>query len=349
MPTIDSDAHVLETPETWQFLEERERRFTPMIVQQTHGQEQRNTDGVLKNEYWVVNSRIHQKEQNAGSNVPQESRSMRSVEARIRHMDELEVDIQVLYPTLMLRPIADNATLEFAVCRRYNRWLGQIWRQGGGRLRWVAAPPILSLDKARDEMRWAKDNGACGIFMRGLENEKALSDEYFHPLYEVASELDLPICIHLGNGSFTVHDFYTPDTTFTKFKLPTIGAFHSLIFSGTPAKFPKLRWGVVEVSADWLPFILRDLRKRFLRRGKRVPDNLLAANRIYVTCEVSDDLPYVLRAAGEDNLIIGTDYGHADASTDIEALRRLKANQDIGARVVDKVLWDNPRALYGLN
>lgn len=348
MPTIDADAHVLETAETWRFLEAGERQFLPMIVQQTTGELQRNNDGQLKQEYWVVNQRIHQKDQNVGSNTPEDSREMRSVAARIRHMDELEVDIQVLYPTLMLRPVANNAPLEHALCRSYNRWLAEIWRKGNGRLRWVAAPPILSMDKLRDEMRFAKDNGACGIFMRGLEHEKALSDSYFYPLYEVASELDLAICIHLGNGSFTVHDFYTPDTTFTKFKLPTMGAFHSLIFSGTPSLFPKLRWGVVEISADWLPFIIRDLRKRFLRRGKRLPDNVLAANRIYVTCEVSDDLPSVLQVAGEDNLVIGTDYGHADASSDITALRSLKQNQAIGAGVVNKILWDNARALYGL-
>jgi len=348
MPTIDSDAHVQETADTWRFLDGDERRFRPMILQQTAGEQQLNNEGALKQEYWVVNQRLHQKDQNVGSNTPEDSREMRSVEARIRHMDELEVDVQVLYPTLMLRPIANNAPLEYALCKSYNRWLAEIWKQGNGRLRWVAAPPLLSADKLRDEMRFAKDNGACGIFMRCLEHEKALSDSYFHPLYEIASDLDLAICIHLGNGSFTIHDFYIPDSTFTKFKLPTIGAFHSLILSGTPSLFPKLRWGVVEVSADWLPFIVRDLRKRFLRRGKRLPDNLLAANRIYVTCEVSDDLPSVLKVAGEDNLVIGTDYGHADASSDIEALRSLKQSQTIDARVADKILGDNACALYGL-
>ena len=29
--------------------------------------------------------------------------------------------------------------------------------------------------------------------------------------YELAGELDMAICVHLGNGSFTVHDFYTRD------------------------------------------------------------------------------------------------------------------------------------------
>jgi predicted TIM-barrel fold metal-dependent hydrolase len=263
-------------------------------------------------------------------------------------MDELEVDVQVLYPTLLLRPVADNPRLDYALARSYNRWLASIWKHGGDRLRWVAVPPLLTMDKVRDEMKFAKDNGACGIFMRGLECELPLSDPYFYPLYEIAGELDLAICIHLGNGSFDVHDFYTKDTPFTKFKLPTIGAFHSLVFNEIPARFPKVRWGVVEVSADWLPFILRDLRGRFKKRGKRLPDNVLTANRIYVACEVTDDLPGVLAVAGEDNLLIGTDYGHTDNSSQIEALRMLRDVPGIPPRAVDKILWDNPKTLYGL-
>ena len=349
MPTIDSDAHVIESEVTWRYLAEDERHYTPMITRRFSGQEIRNVEGKLQEEFWVINQRVHNKDRNIGSNTTEESREMRSVEARIRHMDELEIDIQILFPTLMLRPIADNQPLEFALCRSYNRWLADIWKQGGGRLRWVAAPPLLSMDKARDELQFAKDHGACGVFMRALECERPLSDPYFYPLYELASELDLAISIHLGNGSFDVYDFYTKDTPFTKFKLPTIGAFHSLIFNDTPAKFPKLRWGIIEASANWLPFIISDLRQRFKKRGKRLPENVLAANRIWVACEVSDDLPAVLPHAGEDHLVIGTDYGHTDNSSQIEALRMLRQVGGVSSSVIDKVLWDNARALYGLN
>lgn len=348
MPTIDSDAHVLETMETWSFLEGKERNFSPSILVKTAGADDLNTEGRAKSEYWVVNQRLYDKEQNMAFNVPEASREMRDVEARIRHMDELEIDVQVLYPTLMLRPIVDRAPIELALCRSYNRWLAEIWKQGRGRLRWVAAPPILSLENAREEMEFAKDHGACGIFMRCLENERHIGDSYFHPLYEIAQDLDLAIGIHLGNGSFAVHDFYSQDTTFTKFKLPTVGAFHSLIMHGTPSLFPKVRWGIVEASANWLPYVLHDLRQRFLRRGKVLPADVLGANNIYVTCEVTDDLPYVIKAVGEDNLIIGTDYGHSDSSTEIEALRLLRDRKEIGPRVVDKILWDNPSRFYGL-
>ena len=348
MLTIDSDAHVIETMETWRFLEESEQAFMPSIVAKTAGNEARNVAGNIKRNYWVVNRRIHDKDENLAHDVPEDSREMRDVQSRIDHMDALDIDIQVLFPTLMLRPIADRAAIEFALCRSYNRWLAEIWKQGKGRLRWVAVPPVLSLDKARAEMEFAKENGACGIFMRGLENEMPISDPYFFPLYEIAGDLDLPITIHLGNGSYMVHDFYEHDTTFSKFKLPTIAAFHSLIMHGTPSKFPRVRWAIIEASANWLPFILHDLRQRFTRRGKVLPDDVLGENRIYVTCEVTDDLPRVLEAASDDNLIIGTDYGHSDSATEIEALRLLRHKKEIGPTVVEKILSHNPARLYGL-
>ena len=63
--------------------------------------------------------------------------------------------------------------------RSYNRWLVDIWKRAPERLRWVAVLPLLTMDKALEEARFAKENGACGIFMRGLEGDKRLSDSHF--------------------------------------------------------------------------------------------------------------------------------------------------------------------------
>jgi predicted TIM-barrel fold metal-dependent hydrolase len=238
--------------------------------------------------------------------------------------------------------------LDYALCRSYNHWLAEIWKKGQGRLRWVAAPPLRAPDKVREELTYAKDNGACGILMRAVECDLPPGDPYFHPLYELAGELDLPICFHLGTGSFLVHDLYMKDSAFTRFKLPTIGAFHSLILSGTPTKFPKVRWGFIEASSNWLPFIVSELRHRFRKLGRRLPERVLADNNVYVACEVADDLPRVLEIAGDDNLVIGTDYGHTDSSAEIEALRLLRQTSGISPHAIDKILWDNPRRFYGL-
>ena len=93
--------------------------------------------------------------------------------------------------------------------------MGELWRQGQGRLRWVAKPSLRLLEKTpvavRDELDWARNNGACGIFMRGLECERALGHAYFHPLWQMAADLDMPVCVHSANGSFLHHEFFAED------------------------------------------------------------------------------------------------------------------------------------------
>ena len=75
-------------------------------------------------------------------------------------MDELEIDVQVLHSTIFIQQIADRPEVEVAVCRAYNRWLADIWRQGKGRLRWSAALPFMAMDEALKELRTAVENGA---------------------------------------------------------------------------------------------------------------------------------------------------------------------------------------------
>jgi predicted TIM-barrel fold metal-dependent hydrolase len=76
--------------------------------------------------------------------------------------------------------------------------------------------------------------------------------------------------------------------------------------------------------------------------------NLIRDNHVYVACQTDDDLPYVLKYAGEDNIVIGSDYGHNDTSSEIEALRTIKTKGEVEPRIIDKILYDNAKALYGL-
>jgi aminocarboxymuconate-semialdehyde decarboxylase len=343
MRTIDADAHVIETPRTFDFLEESERKYAPILVLGSGGE--RETKRVP--DHWLIERRVLIRE-NVMRNIDEAAREMADVDGRLRHMDELEIDIQVLYPTMFLRPVTQRASAYAALARSYNRWLAQIWERGKGRLRWVAMPPLTTMDKVRDELSWCKDHGACGVFLNALECDRLLTDPYFHPLYKAAEELDMALCIHAGNNSPTAHDFFI-DAGFMVFKLAVINAFHGLIGENVPGMFPKARWGFIEVSAQWLPYVFNDLELRFRKRGKRLPDNPLKAYNMYVACQVTDDLPAVLAVAGEDNLVIGTDYGHSDTSTEIEALRLVRGKPGVPPGVVDKILGDNPKALYGLS
>jgi len=350
MGAIDADAHVVECEKTFEYIEPEYRDLKPRVmVQKTEDVIELDNEGVAaQREYWVIDGRLQPKEGNIGHNTSKESREMADVNIRLEHMDELQIDVQVLYPTVFLRAWTQDPTTEYAICRSYNRWLADIWKAAPDRLKWVVMPPLTSMQKTMKEIEFGKENGAVGIFMRGLECERRLDNPYFFPLYERAKELDMPICFHSGNNSFRVRNIYATEGGFGRSKLPVVAAFHSLLMSDIPSKFPDLRWGFVEVSAQWIPYALNDLGLRFKRKGRRMSDTILADNNFYVACQATDELDYILPYSGEGQLVVGTDYGHADTSSEIEALRMVKNDGKVTAEVADKILEGNARALYGL-
>jgi predicted TIM-barrel fold metal-dependent hydrolase len=339
--TIDADAHVLETEQTWESMDGAERKYRPKIVL--------SSSADSTEEYWLVDGTLRLKSGNVGRNTPQASREMRDVPARLKHMDELGVAVQVLYPTLFLIPLTPRPEVELALCRSYNRWLASLWDQAKERLRWAAVPPLMTMDQALAEARFAKEHGACGIFMRGTEGDLLLSDPYFYPLYEEAQRLDLAIGVHAANGSATLYNYYKYESVgFSKFKLNCVGAFHSIVMDRIPERFPKLRIGFLEISAEWLPYAATDLAKRFRIKGKELPKDFLQRDRIYVACETTDDIPYIANRLGEDNLVIGSDYAHADSATELLAIHNLSADPRLTPALAKKIVSNNAKALYGL-
>jgi predicted TIM-barrel fold metal-dependent hydrolase len=348
--TVDADAHVIETPFTFEYIEEKDRAYTPLVVNQIAGAEQRSNEGKARSEYWIVDHHVYAKDRNVESKISKaEWREMRDVDGRVRHMDELASDVQVLFPTLFLRPCTDNFEVERVLFRAYNRWLADIWKKAPERLPWAAMAPFRSpIEVIRDELVWARENGAKSVFMRPLECEMEITDPYFWPLYELAQELDLAITFHAGNGSSQVHDFFFP-TAFPIHKLSMVGAFHALIMTDLPKRFPNLRWGFIEASSQWLGYAINDAMLRKRQKGKRLSDNVLKDYNIWVAVQVQDDLDYIVgRYADEDHLVVGTDYGHTDTSAEIEALRLLRDDGKIPAAVVDKILGPNAARLYNL-
>ncbi len=75
----------------------------------------------------------------------------------------------------------------------------------------------------------------------------------------------------------------------------------------------------------------------------------LGANNFYVTVEVTDDIPYIISRVGDDNLVVGTDYGHTDTAAEIEALRMIRESGAVNGQSIDKILGANSSRLYGLH
>jgi predicted TIM-barrel fold metal-dependent hydrolase len=352
MVVVDSDAHVVETEHTWEYMDASDAKYRPEIIT--------GEDGI---EYWQIEGKIRGRARGpvgakglsdkvARKMVADDSkRFMEDIPGRIAHMDELGIDVQVLYPTMYISRMCDEPETDVALARSYNRWLADIWKQGEGRLRWTCVLPLDTMDEALKELRFSKENGACGVTMRAIEDDRLLVDPYFFPIYEEASRLDLPIAVHIGNSNPAYNAIWSADSaggTFGRLRVVSVAACHALITNGIPQTFPGLRFGFIEASAQWIPYMIHDLRRRLETRGRELPPDPLKVNNIWVTCQTDDDLPYVLKYAGEDNIVVGTDYGHQDQSSEIEAMRVMRDKGDVEPRVIDKILGDNAVALYGL-
>jgi predicted TIM-barrel fold metal-dependent hydrolase len=359
---IDADTHIDETEATWEFMRDFEQEFKPTTAFPP-GRDPKQAPA----RYWLIDGkrqvRFIRSDLDSGTTV--ETRELLDVRARLKHMDELGTDIQVIYPTLFLMEATERPEINVALRRSYNRWLADRSSQSGGRLRWVCMPPLQDISAAVEELRWAKDHGACGVLKKGdREAGKYPADPYFEPIYAEAEKLDLPICIHTGSG---IPDF-SPAREFShgqfmRTKGAAINGVMGLLLHKIPDKFPRLRIGCIEAGSMWAPFVNYDLRRQQLRqRGREsvgvlgIPElqlasNLFKDNRVYVTCQVDEDLPYILKCVGEDNLMVGSDYTHRDPSMELEFRKVLQERADkgeIAQAAVQKILYDNPKAFYAL-
>src|SRR5581483_5457247 len=195
MTVIDADAHVHECEHTWDFMDPADAAYRPEVVTKT------GEDGSTR-ELWDFGGSLRPKGGNVGKVTPAAARELTDVDLRLHQMDQLGVDVQVMYPSL-LTMVNEDPEIEGALWKSYNRWMAEASDQSHGRLRWVARVPLDDVHEAAAELRFAKQHGGRGVFMRSIEGSRLLPDPYFFPIYEEAQSLDMPICVHasLGNSS----------------------------------------------------------------------------------------------------------------------------------------------------
>lgn len=359
---IDSDAHVIENNLTWDHLEPAEEKYRPKIVAD------RGNPGIKR---WEVAGKIGPRvlatvespdgigttagKSNRNVGTPAESRQLTNIKARLDHMDALGIDIQVLHTTLWLYAMTEDPDAEAAMTFAWNKWLAATWEQSNGRLPWSCLVPIMLPDEAVRQMRWAKEHGAVAVFMRPLDKDRSLIDESFYPIYREAEALDMSMAVHIANGSDAHVELYhsagagSPALPFTLFRTPTVTGTMLLLMSDIKNIFPRLRWGIIEASAQWVPWIYNEAARRIQLTGKDAPKDLFEQANIYVTCQTDDDLPWVLKYTGDNCLLVGTDYGHGDPSSDVDATLAIRNHEELDDRAKDNILFHNPKKLFALD
>ncbi len=279
---------------------------------------------------------------------------------QLADMDADGIDVQVIYPTLLLNMSELKEThLAVAVARAYNDWLAEFCAADPRRLKGVAMVPLQDVDEAIKEARRAvTDLGHVGVFMPTNVRDQDIGKRQFWPFYEAVEELGVPLGIH--GGTLAAQRMHGRFDTFiavhtVAFPFECMAALTGLIFAGVPEKFPRLRIAALEGCCGWLPFLMDRLDEEFELRGAREapllqakPSEYLLSDRIYCSFEPEEStIPYVIERFGAHKLLYASDYPHWDTEWP-ETVSTLLDRSDVPFTLKRKILSDNALRFYGL-
>jgi uncharacterized protein len=364
MGFIDVDGHVLECDETWEYLDPADRVHKPRLLQFAEPEK----PGLEPPYHWIVGDTWARRPPrdgnlyNNGNAYGPGCLDLADPARRIKDLDALGIDVQVIHSTFFIGVELVNPDVEAAISRSYNRWMADRLHGYTDRLAWTLRPPVGNIPRALEELEFGKEHGAVGVALRGIEHDMYLSDRTLWPIYEKAQDLDLPIIIHLGASvrkhNVPVGRLVPAPAALTDHVYPLMSGFHAVIASDFHQRFPRLRFGFVEGGATWVHAVIQFHARvagsqgfgddGFMKIHYMTPEELEARN-VFVACESDEDLAYITNLVGENVLCTGTDYGHNDAGGELGVHERMLTRTDISQAVAEKIVDTNGRKLYGID
>lgn len=360
MQVIDADAHIEESVQTWEYIEPAfyPRRPLPIEIPL-------DTSWGDCNAAWIIDDRIRrfgatptlmQRAHRKDVEIP--SQELTSVNARLRDLDRLGIQKQVLFPSLMLGCLAEDVDLEIQLAKSYNTFLAGKCAASGGRLWYAAIVPFRRPDAAVEEIRRVKQmGGAASVFVRGMEWDTPINHPRFNPIYAAAEAQNLPVTVHIGQGSPSIVRMFDgmPRLPTHLHRLPPRGrglvsfllsqyAFQCIMEANLLEEFPKLRWAFLELGCEWIVPAITTLS----RSGRINCRKYFDEGRIFISCEPDEDLAHVVSKIGEDSLMVASDFPHTDEFRH-DHLQQLYAERgDLSPTVQEKTLAKNAARLYGI-
>ncbi len=280
--------------------------------------------------------------------------------ARTRAMDEDGVLASACFPMSEFPRFCGQSFLEgddkdlgLACIRAYNDFMVEEWCAAApGRFVPIVLVPMWDAELAAEETRRTAAMGARAItfsedpFKLGLPS---LHDpnHAWDPLFDAAQETGMPLCTHIGSGSWVPPG--PPEQPFTvglanTTTLSTL-TFYEWILSDTFVRFPELRLVLSEGGIGWIPHALEHADYVWHRHGRWTGSKLPEPPSHYFPehvfgCFIDDEFGAAdVRDIGVHNVMLETDYPHSDSSwpnTQKMAQERLDYLDDDELRLVTR-------------
>ncbi|MHB8566161.1 MAG: amidohydrolase family protein [Nitrososphaerales archaeon] len=239
---------------------------------------------------------------------------MQNVPKRLRRLDKLKIDLQLLSPVPSLLFTLYPIETALVVTRAQNDGIAQIVKDYPGRFEGLCSVPLQDPEKALPELERAINHlGLKGVEIGTNINGVNLDDRSLWPFYKKVEELGVPILVHPINiaAADRLKKYYLSNLIGNP--LDTSIAIASIIFGGVLEDFPKLKFFFVH-GGGFTPYQRGRLDHGFSVRPEpkaiisKKPSTYLP--RIFVDTIVHYDpaLEYLVKTFGSLRILLGSDF-----------------------------------------
>jgi predicted TIM-barrel fold metal-dependent hydrolase len=302
-------------------------------------------------------------------------------EDRPQALDLLGFDSQLIFTTFLNSKLlnaerGDDLDYAYGFARAHNRAMVEFCSTDA-RLLPTCYVPLRDFERSRAMAREVLEMGCKALLVpSGCPRGHSPSHSGLDPVWAQAEEAGLPIVFHVGgglrladgklldpdyfeNGGPPVPDFHGGDENFRSIdymSIPTapMQTLATLIFDGVLERFPRLRIGVIEQGASWLPSWMRYLDSAFdafRKREERLQKLSLRPSefvrrQVRVTPYPAEDVGWIIRNSGDEVCLFSSDYPHVEGGRN--PIRRFEESmKDLSEVQKQRFYFDNMADLMG--
>ncbi len=290
-------------------------------------------------------------------------------------LDDLGFKRQLVFSTFSATQYLhhDDLDVRYGGIRAHNRAMAAFCASDP---RLIAAGQLSLADPERcvAEMSEAVRLGCGAFWVPGMPvGDMSPGHPHFDPVWQAFCTLNVPFLLHVGPNSSTKIAAYEnngqprpKDITGAEggenlrvrdFLLLSVGPqqfLSTLVFDGVFARFPRLRGGVIELGAGWVPEYLRalDLSQRIFKRTDPSVEALPMKASDYIrramkfTPFPGEDVGRLIRDAGAELFMFSSDYPHPEG-TDDPIGRFERTFQGISEEAKNKFYCENFQEMIG--
>lgn len=276
---------------------------------------------------------------------------------RIREMDKLGVDIQVLglsAPNVYFH----DPEVSKALAQMTNDFISDVCKKNPDRFLGLASVPLDNMKYAIDELdRAVNDLRMDGVLLGTNVNQRSLSEDQFLPFFEELDRKRIPVVLHpmkaIGEDLLLDEDIRLRIPSSVGFVFETTRTLAQMTFKGTFEKHKNLTF-ILPHSGGAIPFLYPrwEIVYRFLpdshplRKVPNPPSHYL--KRHYYDTALSyyhPSLRCAVDLAGVDHIVFGTDSPYTDGPVSKETIENIET-YGFSNEEKEKIYFKNAMRLF---